>query len=285
MTIGLTIPGVPTVHPRETWEQDGYRITDFTRLPTGYRPANVTRGVAHYTAAMNLPDGDPGENLTTNVIDRLRASQRDYLANRTGGGYTRKSDGRYFPGYHLGYSFMIDYLGGVWELRGFDYLPAATNQHNEYTIALLFYVDWQDKATELAWESARAITREARRRSGQGAKFNPQIIDHGSLYLTTGVGTPTRCSGDGIRSQLITHGNINITPQEPNMVKFFCIDRVGAEPQPSPVWMTTDDRIATRVPGYMAHIIGSNPIHVVTSAQASKQYIFVNAFEFVPAAN
>lgn len=217
MTIGLTIPGVETVHPREWWEQDGYRITDMTRLPTPYRPANVDRGVVHYTAARNVPDGDPGENVTTSIIDRLRASQRDYLINRTGGGYTRRSDNRYFPGYHLGYSFLIDYLGGVTELRGWDYLPAATNQHNDHTVALLCFVDWQDKGTELMWESLRAITREARRRSGRTTTFNPQLIDHGGLTIESGKGTPTQCSGDGLRAQLPTHGNIDADydPQPP----------------------------------------------------------------------
>ncbi len=213
MTIGLTIPGVETVHPREWWEQDSYRITDFTRLPTPYRPANVDRGVVHYTGATNTPDGDPGENVTTSIIDRLRASQRDYLTNRTGGGYTRRSDGRVFPGYHLGYSFLVDYLGGVTELRGWDYLPAATNGHNDHTAAFLCFVDGQDKGTELMWASLRALGREARRRSGR-SNFNPRLIDHGGLTIESGKGTPTQCAG-GLRSQLITHGNIDVDLRPP----------------------------------------------------------------------
>lgn len=202
------IPGVATIHERTAWEESGYRMAvDFTRTPSLYVPGNVDRGVAHYTGAMNVPSGDPGEN-PNDVGAYLRAAQRDYLINRTGGGYTRRSDGRFFPGYPLGYSFGVDWLGGCWVIRGFDFLPAATNQHNGHTVAVLFYVDGADKATPEMWATARAIVREARRLRGRPG-FNGAGTDHGTLTVESGTGTPTACAGAGIRSQLATEFNID----------------------------------------------------------------------------
>jgi hypothetical protein len=205
------IPGATTVHEREAWEEAGYRMAvDFTRTPSLYVPGNVTRGVAHYTGALNVPDGDAGED-PSDVAAFLRRAQRDYLINRTGGGYTRRSDGRFFPGYPLGYNFGVDWLGGAWVLRGFDFLPAATNGHNGYTIAVLLFVDGANPATAPMWETARAIVREARRRSNR-PDFNPVGTDHGSLRIDTGVGTPTACAGAGIRAQLSAEFDIDRLP-------------------------------------------------------------------------
>lgn len=202
------IPGVDAFHPRTEWEQIGFRMAvDFTRQPTGFKVDRVDTMVAHYTGAKNVPDGDPGEDLTT-MRDYLRAIQRDYLANRTGGGYTRKMDAVYFPGYHIGYSFGIDWQGGVWELRGFDYLPAATNAHNDHTVAVLFFVDGPDGANDGMWAAARAIGREVRDRS-RHPLFRKFYTDHGTLTATSGAGTPTACAGPGIRSQLLVEGNLD----------------------------------------------------------------------------
>lgn len=225
------IAGVDAYHPRTEWEQVGFRMAlDFTRLPTAGNLPNVDTMVAHYTGAKNVPDGDPGEDLTT-MRDYLRAIERDYLANRTGGGYVRKADNVYFPGYHTGYSFAVDWQGGVWEIRGFDFLPAATNQHNGHTIAVLFFVDGADKANDAMWASARAIGREARRRSGR-ADFHPVFTDHGSLTISSGTGTPTACAGPGIRSQLATQGRLDLDqPEEPMALRVF---KVQATPMPSP---------------------------------------------------
>jgi hypothetical protein len=214
----MSIPGVAVFHPRTEWEQDGYRMaTDFTRLPTRIRLSNVDQMVAHYTGAKNMPDGDPGEDMTK-VRDVLRAVERDYLTNRVGGGYTRISDNKYFPGYHTGYSFAIDWEGGVWEIRGLNFLPAATNRHNDHTIAVLFLTDADDPATPAQWASARAIGQYVRLIGGH-AGFHPYFTDHGTLTITSGQGTATACSGKGIRGQLTTEGNL---------------DKAGPAPTPEP---------------------------------------------------
>lgn len=184
-----------TFHPRSEWEEDGYRMgLDFHREPPAFVPRNVTRGAIHYSAALNLPDGDIGE-FDYQIGPWLRAVQRDYLEHREDGGYRRTKDGLWFPGYPIGYSFAFDWLGGIWELRGFDYLPAATNQHNTYTVACLMLTDRYDEATPLAWRSVRAVLRDARRRSGR-ADFANRPWGHGEFKLNTGTGTPTACPGD-----------------------------------------------------------------------------------------
>lgn len=264
------IPGVETLHARSVWEPVGYRMADdFTRIPTLYVPRNVTRGVAHYTGAMNVPSGDPGEDPHS-IAGFLARATIDYLTNRTGGGYKRKSDGVFFPGYPLGYSFGVDWLGGVWTIRGFDFLPAATNQHNDYTVAVLMFVDSADKAPPLMWQSTRAIVREARRRSGR-VDFNPLGTDHGTVRIETGTGTATACAGAGIRSQLITE--FNIDKDEPMAVSYFKLAGVN----PLTVWATSDGLIAVRLEEGEVNARGVDPFNlpVLPETEAVKfRYVF-----------
>lgn len=150
---------------------------------------------------MNLPDGDPGELVTGNDDIRrlLAAAHGDYLRNRTGGGYRRLSDGTWFPGYPLGYSFAYDWLGGVWEINGFDYLPAATSSHNRHTLAHLMLTDRHDPGSDLMWASMRAVCREAERR---GARAKDRPLDHNGFRTEYGTGTATACCGDALRLQI-----------------------------------------------------------------------------------
>lgn len=181
----LTIPGVETLHLREAWEQPAYRVAALN--PPRQIPVNITQPTAHYTAAIDLPDGDLGE-FEYQIAPYLAAIQRDYW-----------TDPR--RGYSIGYLFAVDWLGGVWELRGFDYKSAANYGHNEYTAPILFLVDGADEATPLAVASAVAVWREFRRRSGR-ADFKTRPLGHGELFLTTGTGTPTACPGSGVLRQL-----------------------------------------------------------------------------------
>ena len=226
------IPGVETYHRRSVWEPNGVdpwygnwllraygdlrRDSAFHRRPPELEITKVTRLAVHYTAAVNLPDGDPGEILTG--IDGIRAllarSTFDYLSNRSGGGYERTSDGHWFKGYPLGYSFAIDWLGGVWEIQGWDYRPAATSGWNNSTLAILMLTDRADPATDLAWQSFRALAAEAKRR---GARITPESVwSHGWFYERTGTGTPTGCCGDALEAQIEAGaGDWTVTPLPP----------------------------------------------------------------------
>jgi hypothetical protein len=212
------IPGVETFHPREVWEPNGIdawygkyllgaygdlrRASAFHRQPRTLDITGVTHIATHYTAAINLPDGDPNEiqSGVDGIRSLLAATHYSYLASRTDGGYRRLSDDRLFPGYPLGYSFAIDWLGGVWEINGWDYQPAATNQWNEEALAWLMLTDRADAGSELMWRSHRALSREALRR---GAKIAPERVwSHGWFAERTGTGTPTGCCGDALEDQI-----------------------------------------------------------------------------------
>lgn len=249
----LTIPGVETVHAREVWEPNGVdnwfgsyllkaygdlrRASAFHRKPAALDITKAEYVATHYTSAINLPDGDPGEILTG--VDGIRAllarSTFDYLANRSGGGYTRSSDGKVFPGYPLGYSFAIDWLGGVWEINGWDYRPAATNNWNEEALAFLMLTDRADPGSDLMWKSHRALSREALRR---GARIAPsRVWAHGWFKERTGSGTATGCCGPALMAQInaglgdwTKHDQPTApTPEEPDMPKYIKFTK-GAGP-------------------------------------------------------
>ena len=206
MTIGLTIPGVPVVHPREAWlPYSGRTMTGPVQVP-----GNITQAVAHYTAADDLIDGDPGEHIE-DMPAWLGATHRDYVDRR---------------GYSIGYLFAVDYLGAAWELRGFDFKSAANYMHNDYTAPILFLVDGADPLNEYMLSTARALGREFRRRSGR-ADFRPTYWGHNQLRVETGYGTPTGCPGFGIQNQ-IDHGLLALDYAVPQEAEMKAIDHVRA---------------------------------------------------------
>lgn len=164
------IPGVQTFHPRESWVDPRYPITG-----PADNPANNDMVVIHYTAADNLIDGDPGEHAS-NLPAYMRSMQRSYVTNR---------------GYSLGYLFAVDWLGGVWQIRGWDIQSAANKGHNDHTWPVLVLVDGDDEATPEAAASIRAIVAEAQRRAGRPQK----ISGHRDIGSTT-------CPGAGLYRQV-----------------------------------------------------------------------------------
>lgn len=187
MTIGLTIPGVQTVHPREVVATTCYPI-----IGPAWDISRVWTPLAHYTAAIDLPDGDLDE-FQYQIIPYLKAVNKDYWDHRDGSGIT--TCGTHKPGYAIGYSFAVDWLGGATELRGFDILPAATSGHNTYTFPILFLTDINDGASDLALATARAIWREARRRSG-----NALFLDRPKGHREV-CGGCTACPGNPLMAQ------------------------------------------------------------------------------------
>lgn len=207
MTIGLTIPGVKTVHARETWVETCYPMQGPRQVM-----ANVHQPVIHYSSALNLPDGDIGE-FEWQVLNYIRASNRDYWLNRKSTGIT--VCGKFLPGYALGYMFWVDWLGGVWEVRGFDLKAAANAPTNDWTFPVMMVTDRYDKASELAWASARAIFREARRRSGR-SDFKNRPLGHRELPQAA-----TACPGDAVLGQLHEgYGDLDYEERHNNMIPF-----------------------------------------------------------------
>lgn len=164
------IPGVATYHPRESWQDPSYPV--FGPLDD---PFNNDKVVIHYTAADNLIDGDPGEHAE-DLPAYMRAMQKSYVLNR---------------GYSLGYLFAVDWLGGVWQIRGWEYQSAANKGENETTWPILMLVDADDPATPEAVASVRALVAEAERRAGR-----PQaIVGHKDIGATA-------CPGAGLYAQV-----------------------------------------------------------------------------------
>jgi hypothetical protein len=167
----------PTYHPRSTWQDPAKPVTG----PPAPWP-NIDTAVIHYTAADDLIDGDPGEHAE-NLPAYLRAMQSSYLNTR---------------GYSLGYMYAVDWLGGVWQIRGAEYQSAANRGHNGHTMPILLLVDGADPATREAVASVRWLIAEGAKRAGRMLWQK----GHGQLYVETGVGTPTACPGVGLQAQI-----------------------------------------------------------------------------------
>lgn len=191
----LTIPGVETFHSRESWQAPARPVTG---PPAEW--IRVTTNVAHYTADDDLIDGDPGE-FASRLPQYMRNMQSSYLRSR---------------GFSLGYLFAIDWLGGVWEIRGFDIRSAANKgdsrktgvaNFNGFSFPVLFLVDGQDGLTEEARRSARMLYREAERRARR-ALGRPK--PHSAIDFTS-------CCGDGIRTQ-IAWGLLDPADPPPNVI-------------------------------------------------------------------
>ena len=172
-----------TYHPRSEWNPlSPYSVTgppaDWSKIDTA---------VVHYTAADDLIDGDPGEHA-----EDLPA----YLANiQTSYAKPKEQGGR---GYSIGYMFAVDWLGGIWQLRGWEYQSAANKGHNEHTMPILLLVDGDDPATAEAAAAVRWLISEGQRRSTR----TYAIKGHGQLRVETGVGTATACPGVGLQAQV-----------------------------------------------------------------------------------
>lgn len=192
----MTIPGV-TFHPRHEWQDPAKPVSG----PYPYKAGQVWTAVLHYTAALNLPDGDPGES--TDIGAYLRQIQASYINGR---------------GYSLGYSFAVDYLGGVWEIRGFDWRPAANNgdfgeykdiNFNAYSLPILCLVDGADRLTDAAAHAVKQVQAEGWRRTKQAGgswrSFSPQRHSDSDW---------TACPGDGIGRD-IDEGRVTFSPYTP----------------------------------------------------------------------
>lgn len=193
MTDITSIPGVETVHARTSWQDPAKPITGPLCIWSQIRAQ-----IAHYTADDNLIDGDPGEHAT-NLPAYLRQIQASYIASR---------------GYSVGYWWAVDWLGGAWQLRGWEFKSAANlgrkvgSKANNWTAPILYLVDGSDRLTVEAARTGRAIGVEIERRAGRpiGRPLPHSAID------------PTGCCGDGIRTD-ITAGlldpGIDIRPEPP----------------------------------------------------------------------
>jgi hypothetical protein len=187
-----------TIHEREDWQPAKYpikgtyrfRLNPDTGKPipgTGYlmdpniwnrrNPALITHQAVHYTADDQLPD-TPIENMNDDVFKYIQAMQISYARNRA---------------YSLGYTWIVDYLGGIWECRGRDVKCAAHAPANEYADAILVLIDLGKPISDIMAHSIRYLIREAQYETQRGQV----ICGHRQLK-----GTSTGCPGDVIINQI-----------------------------------------------------------------------------------
>jgi hypothetical protein len=154
-------------HPRTDWQTAAQPVTgpaiDWTQ---------IVRIVVHY----------PGGNVNKpyDTASRLRAEQAMYL---------RKT-----PPYSLGYNWMVDEAGHVWEVRGWDIRCAANSEVNPTSVAIQIIVDDQDAANPAQVQAVRELVAEIRRR-----KAGLPIVTHASVATNS---SHTPCPGTGITPQV-----------------------------------------------------------------------------------
>lgn len=189
MTTTVQFEGHPlTLHDWDNWVPPGPAVTG----PAMTWADNTTMAL-HYTAAVNLIDGDLGE-FQYNIPPYLRAIHLDYLLHRP------QANGA--TGYSIGYNWAVDWLGGIWRLRGWDIKCAANKGWNDQTFACLCLVDGADPLTDEALRSVRYLHWKGEQLAGHELVQRPhsQLKSDGTLMPFPG--TVTGCPGNGIRNQL-----------------------------------------------------------------------------------
>lgn len=165
-------------HGRADWVDPRYPVNG-----PAFNWATIEWVVLHYTAAINLIDGDLGE-FKEQLPAYLRAIHRDYL-NRQPNGYS------------IGYNAAVDWLGGTWELRGDTFKcaananPSKPGDENAKTFAILMLVDGQDGATPLAAAAVRGLVAQVREQAPKAVV----VLGHRDVAAT-------QCPGTGVYAQI-----------------------------------------------------------------------------------
>lgn len=211
-----------TYHEWEDWVDPRYPVTG-----PAISWANIDTWVFHYTAAVNLPDGDFGESHN-DLPGYMRRVHQEYL-HRT-------------PPYSIGYNEAFDWLGGVWKARGHGIRCAANLNHNDHTYAALMLVDSADPATDLCVQAVRERYAEACKRAGKARGkrwYQLKQVGHQGL-------APTGCPGLGIMAQLMA-GRFMVTEDE----------AFPPKPEPKPPQETDMQPSLFHVNGSLAKFLGS----------------------------
>lgn len=167
----------PWSHAREDWENPNQTIDQHTQ--SGPFPWDTADLIAvHYTAAVDVPDGDPDElPWDRHVAAYLRAIQNDYVTNR---------------GYSIGYGVLVTQNGDDWEVRGVRNQNAANLNYNSRTFTILVFVDGADPLTEAALVKVRSLVDWFRRES---PRTDVTIVGHRDIGATA-------CPGAGVYDQI-----------------------------------------------------------------------------------
>ena len=177
----------PWGHIREEWEDPNQTIADNTN--SGEFPWSTADLIAiHYTAAVDVPDGDPDElPWEQHVAAYLRAIQNDYVTGTDENGNVRR-------GYSIGYGCLVTQNGDDWEIRGVDWRNAANRNYNKRTFTILVFVDGADELTLAAVAKVRSLVAWFRQASPLASV---QIVGHQEIGATA-------CPGVGVQAQIVS---------------------------------------------------------------------------------
>jgi hypothetical protein len=181
---------VTSYHPRSEWETAQQPVTG----PAISWPS-IVRIVIHYPGAdfADLDFNNDGQVNGADSIQVLRQMQNQYLHKP--------------KPYSLGYNWMVDTLGEVWEIRGFDIKCAANEEVNASSVAILLLVDDQGAANPAQIDATRWLVGQIR-----GRKPAVPIVTHASVATNS---SHTPCPGAGITPQV--HAGV-FEPQHPVII-------------------------------------------------------------------
>ena len=163
---------IPDLIPRHNWEEPGWTVEEHTT--SGPQPwASTLAVIVHYTAAATTPENEAP------VRDYIRRIQRDYVTDPK-------------RGYSIGYNWVVDRQGRVWEARGDDFKCAANgNSTTNLDPAVLCLVNGADPANLPMIAAVRDVVAHCQDMTGRTLA----IKGHRDVRATT-------CPGDGLYAQV-----------------------------------------------------------------------------------
>lgn len=167
-------------HGRDTWEDPARPISGPSAVPLD----NIESITIHYPGSTNPASPDP---TAAEMPGYMRAMQHDYTENR---------------GYSLGYNWVVDTRGEIWEARGWTFRNAANAgkkaqdqtgdgvNRNSVTLSIQLCTPGQSPATDRQIAGAQYLIGLARAGGAPGA-----IICHTDIDYTI-------CPGEGVTPQV-----------------------------------------------------------------------------------
>ncbi len=217
-------------HSRAEWQSPSQPVTG----PAISWP-KIVRIVIHYN----------GGNLDApyNSAQHMRNSQNYYVTQK---------------GYSLGYNWVVDYKGEIWESRGFDIKCAANVEVNDSSVAIEILVDNQDAANPAQINAVRELVAEIRRRQN---KSYP-LVKHSTVATNS---TNTICPGAGISPQVDggVFEPVSVPPVTPgNIGKAMIIDYLEGTDRYTR-FVTNFTEIAWVFDGVWAGVVGGAGLPIV----------------------
>jgi hypothetical protein len=198
--------------------------------PVPRRP--VRRVVVHHSAVPDVPEGAS----LTQVQHAIQGIERHHVE-------TNKWSA-------IGYTFLIDQEGRVWEGRGYGQQGAHAGdaQVNQDSIGVCFLINGAVRPpTEHAWDAARDLIRDAIRRGQLAADYT--LIGHRDVPRATTCPGPLVYAGlDRLRGLTLESDHLGRRVWSPSLRDYLIVSRYASDVDWSYVRLSE----IARMPGYRA---------------------------------